>query len=55
MPREEMADVKSQYETFIPQTQQELAKPGVDEAKAVYLKAWIQMMQEVVEAINKKL
>ncbi len=51
----DMASVKSQYETFIPQTQQQLANPGIDEAKAAYLKAWIQMMQEVIEAINKKL
>ncbi len=30
----DMASIKAQYETFIPQTQQELLKPGIDEAKS---------------------
>jgi hypothetical protein len=51
----DMARVKSQYETEIQKYQQALAQPGITEADAAVKKAWIQMMQEVNEAIKKKL
>jgi hypothetical protein len=51
----DMANVKSQYETSISETQQALAQPDITEADAALKKAWIQMMQEVNEAIKKKL
>ena len=55
MPHEDMANVKGQYETYIAKYQQELGSPGISEADATLKKAWIQMMQEVNEAIKKKL
>jgi hypothetical protein len=55
MSREDMERVKPQYETSITETQKALAQPGITEADATLKKAWIQMMQEVNEAIKKKL
>jgi hypothetical protein len=55
MSKKDMESVKAQYEADVVTNQRELAKPDTNEAKAAWLKAWIQMEQEVIEAINKKL
>ena len=55
MPPEALSMVMAQYQTIAAAKQQELAVPDIKEADSARLKEEIQMMQEVIEAVKKKM